>query len=105
MFNTDRPRNLHLLPSFPSVALEADGVHLTPFSGLEYVVHLVDYSSHIVDNLKKPQNVVSVLHSESIRCLEDRVHVLEQDHRRLNDSVEAKAAINAEAWDYDQNSR
>ena len=105
VMNVDRPRNLHLLPSFPSVGLEADGVHLNPYSGLEFVVHLFDSAAILLENLKKPAHVMSGVQSESIRSLEDRVHVLEQDHKRLNTSVESKAAVNAEAWDFDANCR
>ena len=105
LMKVDCPKNLHLLPSFPNMCLEADGVHLNPYSGLEFVVHMFDSAASIIDNAKKPVQAICSLQSESIRCLEDRVHVLEQDHRRLNSSVESKSAVNAEAWDYDANCR
>ena len=105
LMKMDRPRNLYLLPSFPNVGLEADGIHLNPYSGLQFVVHMFDSAASIIEDLKKPNSVANSSQSESIRCLEDRVHVLEQDHRRLNASVEAKSAVNAEAWDFDANTR
>ena len=38
----ERPANLHLIPSFPTPAFESDGVHLTAYSGLEFILHLFD---------------------------------------------------------------
>ena len=42
MYRVDKPPNLHLLPSFQFPDLEADGVHLLPYPGLQYVVSLFD---------------------------------------------------------------
>ena len=38
----DNSVNLCLLPSFPTPDYVADGAHLTPFSGLEFLLHLFD---------------------------------------------------------------
>ena len=105
IFSQEQPRNLLLMPSVPNQVLEADGIHLTPYSGFEFVVALFDKAAELIDNLKKnPTSLVGV-HSESIRCLEDRVSVVEQDHKRLNKSVETKHAANAESWDFAENQR
>ena len=105
VFRNERPRNLLLLPSFPSPVLEADGVHLTPFSGLQFVTHLLEASTEQIANLKKSASSMITIQSESIRSLEDRVLVVEQDHRRLNRSVENKSAISSESADFAENQR
>lgn len=38
------PCCLHLLPSFPTPEFDQDGVHLTVYSGLEFMIHLFDSS-------------------------------------------------------------
>ena len=81
---SDRPDNLRLLSSFRTPDFESDGVHLTAFSGLEFVLHLFDAAQDVLENLEIPQEAQSVRSSEATRVLEDRVMVLEQDHRRLN---------------------
>ena len=58
-FSSDRPNNLRLLPSFPTPQFEADGVHLTAYSGLEYILHLFDASSELIDRFKAaPEEVL-----------------------------------------------
>ena len=37
-----RPDNSFLMPSFPTPQFQSDGVHLSPYSGLEFVLHLFD---------------------------------------------------------------
>ena len=101
----DRPANLMLLPSFPTPAFGEDGVHLTPYSGLEFMIHLFDSSEEALASLASPSEVVISQNSESTRVLEDRVMALEQDHRRLNKIVENKIAIDAEAADFQANER
>ena len=101
---TDLPPNLHILPSFATPEYEADGVHLTAFSGLEFLLHLFDSSQDLLD--RSPELCdVTVRTCESTRVLEDRVMVLEQDHRRLNRVVENKIAIDAEISDFRDNER
>ena len=103
ILNTDKPANLHLLSSFATPEFEANGVHLTAYSGLEYVLHLFDGAADLLTNLEMPLPEKSIKSSESTRVLEDRVMALEQDHRRLNGVVEGKIAIDAEEADYREN--
>ena len=101
----DRPPNLLLLPSFPTPAYVVDGIHLTPYSGLEFMMHLFDSSDELLNTLDAaPEAVVSKV-SEGSRLLEDRVMALEQDHRRLNQVVENKIAIDSEIADSLENER
>jgi hypothetical protein len=100
-----KPSNLHILPSFPTPEFEEDGVHLTAFSGLEFVISLFDFSEDLLDGLKKSPLERCSLRSEDGRVLEDRVMVLEQDHRRLNRFVEHKSAVDAELADFRENER
>jgi hypothetical protein len=104
-FSEDKPKNLHLLPSFPTPEFEADGVHLNSFSGLEYVVSLFDSSEDLLNRLKKSPTIRCDYSAEHTRVLEDRMVVIEQDHRRLNRFVEKKSAVDAELADYRENER
>ena len=99
ILSPDRPPNLHLLPSFATPDYEADGVHLTAYSGLEFVGHLFESSQDLLSNLESSVESVTIRNVESTRVLEDRVMVLEQDHRRLNRFVESKTAADAELAD------
>ena len=99
----DKPANLHLLPSFPTPDYEQDGCHLTAYSGLEYMIHLFDSSVTLLDDLSKSCDERIPVSNEATRLLEDRVMVLEQDHRRLNEDVELRAAVDAELHDYHEN--
>ena len=101
----DKPLNLLPLPSFPTPAFEDDGVHLTAYSGLEFVLHLYDSSCHILDHLNTDTGVKVSHNSESTRLLEDRMVALEQDHRRLCSVVDLKIAIDAELADIQINER
>ena len=101
----DRPHNLLRLPCFPRVDLETDGVHLTPFSGLEYILHLLNSAQSVRASLELPPE--GQLHEavSSVRAVEDRVHWLEQDHSYLRKSFELQSAYNAEAIDHQENVR
>ena len=99
------PKNVHLLPSFPTPVFESDGVHLTPYSGLEFVLHLFDSSSILIRTLASSPEEVVIKNVESSRVLEDRMMALEQDHRRLNKVVEDKYAEDAELADFQENVR
>ena len=101
----EKPVNLRLLPSFPTPEFEADGVHLTAYSGLEYILHLFDASSELIAKFEASPEQVLVQSCESTRVLEDRMMVLEQDHRRLNKVVESKTASDAELDDFHANER
>ena len=105
IFSADRPDGLILLPSFPKPDFQADGVHLTPYSGLEFLLHLFDSASDALQTLSLPLPDLAQKSSESTRLLEDRVMVLEQDHRRLDGVVEAKSAADAELFDFRENER
>ena len=49
--SSDRPPNLHLLPSFPTPDFESDGL-LTAYSGLEFILHLFDSTHSLLANLE-----------------------------------------------------
>ena len=104
-FKEDRPKNLFLLPSFANPVLEVDGIHLTPYSGFQFVIDLFDQAEEIIINSRKPAATVMAIQHETVRVLEDRVCVLEQDHQRLNKSVEARSVVSSEAFDYAENQR
>ena len=97
--------NVHLLPSFPTPSFEVDGIHLTPYSGLEFILHLFDSSNELIKTLTSTPEAVVIRNVESSRVLEDRMMVLEQDHRRLNRAFEDKTAEDAELADYHENTR
>ena len=99
------PGNIHLLPSFPTPVFETDGVHLTPYSGLEFILHLFDSASALIKTLSSRPEEVVIKNVESSRVLEDRMMALEQDHRRLNKVVEEKSAEDAELADFQENVR
>ena len=99
----DIPSNLCLLPSFQNPQLESDGVHLTPYSGLEYIVYLFKAPQTALNrSFLTPEAKVTHL-AEDHRALEDRVAVLEQDHLRLNRKFELESAIRAEFDDFQEN--
>ena len=81
---SQRVPNVHLLPSFATPSFESDGIHLTPYSGLEFVVFLFDSSVNLAESIKSQPEEVLLKNCETSRVLEDRMMALEQDHRRLN---------------------
>ena len=99
----EKPANLHLLPSFPTPEFDNAGVHLTPYAGLEFILHLFDSAGELLDRLSLPGQEKALLSCETTRVLEDRVMVLEQDHRRLNRVFETKSAADAELSDFREN--
>ena len=103
--SVNRPPNLRLMSSFPTPVLESDGVHLTSFSGLEYLIHLFDAAESIMEGLDDSPEDVLLKQCESNRVLEDRVLVLEKEHQRLTKIVEHKIAIDAELADCRENER
>ena len=46
---------VQLMPSFPTPSFENEGVHLTPYSGLEYVLHLFDSANAMFSKLHVEQ--------------------------------------------------
>ena len=105
VFRGERPKNLLLLPSFATPDFDSDGVNLTAYSGLEFILHLFDSSSEVLDSLELETEQVCSITSEATRVLEDRVMVLEQDHRRLAKVVDYKIAIDSEIADFQENVR
>jgi hypothetical protein len=88
--------NLHALPGFPNPGFDADGVHLTAYSGMEFVLHLFDSSKITLDTLKSCTEARQTHVSESTRALGDRLIAVEQDHRRLATAFDLKFAKDAE---------
>jgi hypothetical protein len=101
----ERPPNLNLLPSFATPTFESDGVHLTAYSGLEFLLHLFDSAQEVLDSLALSSPEVTSKNTEATRALEDRMMALEQDHRRLVKDHDFKVAVDAELHDWRQNER
>jgi len=92
-----------ILPSFSTPEFEDNGVHLTSYSGLEYIYHLFDSAKSRLALLSQAPEDLLLRVAEDSRLLADRVVVLEQDHRRLNKEFESKAAIDSEMDDFQIN--
>ena len=105
VLSLDRPPNLHLLPSFPTPDYESDGIHLTAFSGLEFILHLFDASQELLSLLDSNPDLIPVKNVESTRVLEDPMMAIEQDHPRLNRVFESMTASDAELADFRANER
>jgi len=103
LMSDGRPPNLQLLPSFSSPELESDGIHLTSYSGLQFVLHVFDHCVEILDRPSLEEEVISSKTAESSRLLLDKFVVLEQDHRRLDKDFEMKSAVDAEYRDFLEN--
>ena len=99
------PKNVLLLPSFASPNLDPDGVHLSLYSGMEFVLHLFDSATSVIEALSLPLAESIKITQESARSLADRVVVLEQDHQRLNQEFENKFAEDSEYADFQTNLR
>jgi len=99
-----KAQGIRLLPSFATPDFETDGIHLTSYSGLEYIIHLFDSVKTIMttdESSDCDERFTKTL--ESSRLLEDRMMALKQDHCRLNHSVEYRAALDAELHDFHEN--
>ena len=105
LMSDEKPDNLHLLPSFATPEFESDGAHLTAYSGLEFILHLFDSASDVLDKADLPAPDLAIKGGEATRVLEDRMMVIEQDHRRLNRAFEKKTAVDAELDDFHANER
>lgn len=97
--------NLSLLPSFPSPVFEADGCHLNAYSGLQFVMHLFESSTKLLETLIAVPEVRESRATESNRLLGDRVVALEQGLIRLSANHDMKTAIDAELHDFRANER
>lgn len=98
-------KNLHAMPGFPNATLESDGVHLTAYSGMEFVLHLFDRSQMILKNIGSSPEVRSSEASETVRLLADQVIALQQDHQRLSSAFDTKVAVDAELACFRANER
>ena len=88
--------NMIAMPSFPTPSFESDGIHLTAYSGLEYLIHLFDRAQALISNAVAPLDESHIVVAESTRALADQVVALQQDHRRLCSAFEVKSAVDAE---------
>jgi len=103
-FAVGQPR-LSAMPGFPNPSFESDGIHLTPYSGLEYVLHLFDRAQTILANLSLPSEDRQPPVEESARLLADQVIALQQDHQRLSKAFDLKTAIDSELACFRSNER
>jgi hypothetical protein len=97
--------NLSAMPGFPNPSLESDGIHLTPYSGLEYVLHLFDRAKMLLATSSLPSERREPILCESNRLLSDQVIALQQDHQRLSTAFDLKSAIDAELDCFRENER
>jgi len=100
-----RRSNVLMMPSFPSPVLEADGVHLTPLAGMEFVLHLFDAAREVISRSDLDSEEKIPVVDEGSRVLGDRLMVLEQDNRHLASRFDLKYAIDAEMSDFQENLR
>ena len=98
-----KPPNLHLLPGMSSLILEANGINLTPVSGLHFVLHLFDQSTALLTLLGSAQNQQLATVCESVRSHDDCLSYLEGDHLFLNHRVNIKTTEGAEFADWIRN--
>jgi hypothetical protein len=97
-------RNLHAMPGFPGPSFESDGVHLTAYSGMEFVLHLFDRSKVFLSSLSNPEERQCGL-VESVRLLSDQMISLQQDHQRLSSAFDTKSAVDSELACFQENQR
>ena len=101
--SAQQPGNLHLLPSFVSQDLQPDGRHLTPVSGLHYILHLFDQSESSLTLSQCNSEIKLGAVQESVRQHDDRLSYLESRHLGLHDFVNIKVATDAEFKDWTLN--
>ena len=101
----DRPANIRMMPGFQTPQLEADGVHLNPYSGSQYILYLFNTPQDIINDSDRTVDVRLTRAIEHSGSVESRLVLLEQDHARLNQKFEHHCAVNAELLDYDENVR
>ena len=65
----NRPPNCQMMPSFPTPSYEADGVHLTAYSGYEFVLHMFDSLATVLDRLEMPFEVAPLPLPSALACL------------------------------------
>lgn len=105
LLSVAKPSNLLLLPSFPTPEFESDGVHLTPYAGIEYLIHLFDSSKDLLSTSEAATPERIDRGSEATRLLEDRMMVVEQKQLIIGKTLELKTAIDAELACFQENVR
>lgn len=99
------PENVLLMPSFPGPDFQADGVHLTSFSGGEFLLHMFENIEAVVSMSVAPIATQVRLAKEESRSIGDRVAVLEKESARVNLILEHKSIIDSELFDLQENLR
>ena len=99
VFSTSGIANLRLLPTFSCQDLMPDGKHLTPVSGLHYVLHLFDQTDAALSSPNLSGEVQFLQVKEQVRHHEDRMSYLESKHGQLHQVVDHKIAVDAEFSD------
>ena len=99
-FSAAAPQNLFLIPSFSCQDLMPDGVHLTPVSGLHYVLHVFDQSDTVLTLADRPSEVQLIQVKEQVRHHDDRLAYLESRHGKLSAGHDLKIASDAELADW-----
>ena len=98
-----RPDNLLLMPSFVSQDLMPDGHHLTPVSGLHYVLHVFDHVELLLAlDHHGPDAKISHF-QETVRQHDDRLSYLECRHGGLQARVDLRIASDSEFRDWATN--
>jgi len=99
--------NLFAMPGFATPSFESDGIHLTAYSGYQYVLHLFSRAQALLDAVAASPDVQApaTASSEEVRSLQDRMMATEQDLRRLNTEFELKTAIDSELACFRSNER
>ena len=100
IFASDKPDNLHLLPSFASQDLLPDGVFLSPVSGLHYMLHLFDQTDLQLSAAEMSGTAQFNQVKETVRHHEDRMVFLESRNQQLQQRVSHKIAVDAEFDDW-----
>ena len=86
-----------------SQSLDPDGVHLTPVSGLHYLLHLYDSTLSIISQFGSDADSRVVVVQEAVRQHDDRLAYLENRHGALAARCDIKFAIDAEFNDWVSN--
>ena len=100
IFNSDKPENLNLLPSFSCQDLMSDGVFLSPVSGLHYMLHLFDQTDLQLSSRDMSGTAQFNQVKETVRHHEDRMVFLESRNQQLQQRVSRKIAVDAEFDDW-----
>ena len=100
-----RPANVLMMSSFSTPDFDSDGIHLTAYSGMEFVLFLFDSSVRLLESQSLSSSEIVTVASEDTRLLQDRMVAIEQDHRRLSRFVDTKSAEDSELADFHQNVR